>query len=73
MGVIAAIGMMGVSALTNAAALEREDPMAILGLLGPAIGLFAVLILVNLGFLLWIGLSDGQRGDNRFGPNPKGL
>jgi len=72
-GVIAAIGMMGVSALTNAAALEREDPMAILGLLGPALGLFAVLILVNLGFLLWIGLSDGQRGDNRFGPNPKGL
>ena len=22
--------------------------------------------------LIWIGISDSQRGDNRFGPNPKG-
>ena len=28
--------------------------------------------LVNLAFLLWIGLTDSQPGDNRFGPNPKG-
>lgn len=72
-GTIIAISMMGISAFTNAAALEREDPAAILGLLGPALGLIAVLALVNLGFLLWIGLSEGQAGDNRFGPNPKGL
>ena len=26
-----------------------------------------------LAFLLWIGLSEGQPGDNRYGPNPKGL
>lgn len=72
-GVIGAGGIMGVSALTNMAALEREDPMALLGLLGPAIGLFALLCLINLGFLVWIGLSDSQSGENRFGPNPKGL
>lgn len=72
-GGIVAVSMMGVSALTNASALEAGDPAAILGLLGPAMGLVAVIGLVCLGFLLWIGLSDGQRGENRYGPNPKGL
>jgi len=72
-GGIAAVSMFGVSALSNTAALEEGDPTAILGLLGPAMGLLAVIALVGIGFLLWIGLSDGQRGDNRYGPNPKGL
>lgn len=72
-GTIAAFSMIGISAFTNAAALDEGDPLAIMGLLGPALGLFGLLMLVNLGFLLWIGLSDGQSGDNRFGPNPKGL
>jgi hypothetical protein len=27
---------------------------------------------VPLAFLLWIGLVEGDKGDNRFGPNPKG-
>lgn len=71
-GIFVAVGMIGVSALSNTAALEREDPAAILALVGPAIGLFGLLLLVNLGFLLWIGLSEGQRGDNRYGSNPKG-
>ncbi len=71
-GGIVAVSMMGVSALTNTPALEAGDPAAILGLLGPAMGLVAVITLVCLGFLLWIGLSDSQPGDNRYGPNPKG-
>jgi len=71
-GAIAAVSMMGVSALTNASALEAGDPVAVMALMGPAMGLIAVIGLVCLGFLLWIGLSDGQPGDNRFGPNPKG-
>lgn len=72
-GMFVAFGMIGFSAFSNAAALEREDPAAIFALIGPALGLFGLLALINLGFLLWIGLSDGQRGDNRFGSNPKGL
>lgn len=72
-GVIAAVSMIGVSAVTNSAALEDGDPAAILALLGPALGLFGLILLVCLGFLLWIGLTDGQRGDNKYGPNPKGL
>ena len=40
--------MIGMGALANSAALEREDPAAILALIGPAIGLFA-LIFLELG------------------------
>ena len=72
LGTFVAMMMMGASAFMNASALEREDPAAILALIGPAMGVFGIMLLVGLGFLLWIGLSDSQRGDNRFGPNPKG-
>lgn len=72
-GVIVGVAMIGVSAITNQAALDREDPTAIFALIGPAFGFLALLLLVNLGFLLWIGVTDSQPGDNQFGPNPKGL
>lgn len=72
-GTIVAISMIGLTAFTNAAALENEDPAAILAVIGPALGLFGLMLLVGLGFLLWVGLTDSQAGDNRFGPNPKGL
>lgn len=72
-GTIAAVMMMGVTAFMNAAALENEDPGAIFALIGPAIGLFGLMFLIGFGFLLWIGLTDSQRGDNRFGANPKGM
>jgi uncharacterized membrane protein YhaH (DUF805 family) len=72
-GTIVAISMIGVTAFLNMSGLDNEEPAAILAVVGPAIGLFALMFLVGLGFLLWIGLTDGQRGDNRFGPNPKGL
>lgn len=70
-GTIVAFTMIGATAFMNAAALEREDPAAIIALVGPAMGLFGLMFLVGLGFLLWIGLTDSQSGDNRFGPNPK--
>ena len=72
-GTIVGLGLIGVSAFANASALHNEDPAAILALIGPALGLFFLLLLVNLGFLLWIGVTEGQPGENRFGPNPKGL
>ena len=72
-GMIVAFSLIGATAFMNAAALEAEDPAAIFALIGPAIGLFILMFLVGLGFLLWIGLTDSQRDDNRFGPNPKAL
>ena len=76
LGVVTFVGALvsvGVNAIMNAAALEAEDPAAILTAFGPAVVLVLICMLLQLGFLLWIGLSEGQPGDNRFGPNPKGL
>ncbi len=70
-GVIAVFGSVGASMMTNYTALENEDPAAIMALIGPALGIVGIVALIQLGFLLWIGVSEGARGDNRFGPDPK--
>lgn len=70
-GVFGIIASVGISAIANGGNWESDDPAVVFGLLGPAFGILAVTTLIQLGFLLWVGLSDGQPGDNRFGPNPK--
>jgi uncharacterized membrane protein YhaH (DUF805 family) len=50
----------------------EDNPAALFALMGPALGAFVLAGLVPLAFLLWIGLVEGDKGDNRFGPNPKG-
>jgi uncharacterized membrane protein YhaH (DUF805 family) len=64
---------VGASLFMNATALENEDPAAVLALFGPVLGILGLMGLVNLGFLLWIGLADGKSGSNKYGSNPKGL
>lgn len=49
------------------------NPAAIMGAFG-AVALGGLISLVSgLGFLIWIGVTDSQPGDNKYGPNPKGL
>jgi uncharacterized membrane protein YhaH (DUF805 family) len=50
----------------------EDNPMAALSIMGPAVGAFILASIINLGFLLWVGITDSQKGENRFGPNPKG-
>ena len=71
-GIIMIIGAVGTAIFTNPQAFESEDPSAALAMFGSMMGGFAVMGLVGIAFLLWIGITDSQRGDNRFGPNPKG-
>ena len=71
-GFIMIISAVGMSIFTNPQAFENEDPAAMMSMLGSMMGGVAILLLANLAFLLWIGITDSQRGDNRFGPNPKG-
>ncbi|WP_312784797.1 DUF805 domain-containing protein [Brevundimonas sp.] len=66
------ISAVGMAIFTNPQAFENEDPAAALSMLGSMMGGLAIMGLVGLAFLLWIGITDSQRGDNRFGPNPKG-
>lgn len=70
-GLIAIFMTVGASMMTNYAAIENEDPAAIMAMVGPALGIIGIIALVQIGFLIWIGVTEGQRGDNRFGPNPK--
>lgn len=71
-GFIMIISAVGMSIITNPQAFENEDPAAMMSMIGSMMGGIGIMFLVNIAFLLWIGISDSQRGDNRFGPNPKG-
>lgn len=71
-GVIGMFATVGTSIMMNYQALENEDPAAVMAMMGPALGILGIVCLIQLGFLIWIGVSEGQRGENRFGPNPKG-
>lgn len=66
------VSAVGMAIFTNPQAFENEDPSVVLSMFGSMMGGLAVMFLVNIAFLLWIGITDSQRGDNRFGPNPKG-
>ena len=46
------------------------DPSVLWGSLGTAAALWGIAGLVKLVFLLWVGLSAGEAGDNRYGPSP---
>ncbi|MCZ8194502.1 DUF805 domain-containing protein [Brevundimonas sp.] len=71
-GTIAMVASIGLQAIMNAPALEAEDPAAIIAMVAPIFGWLGLLLLANLGFLLWIGLVEGTRGPNRYGEDPKG-
>lgn len=72
-GFIMMFASVGASVFLNLAGLENEDPAAILAVIGPVFGILGILLLVNLGFLLWVGLTEGKPGTNQYGANPKGL
>ena len=71
-----AMGMMvaafGLSVITDPNAMQTMDPEILIATGGASFGLMFLAMLVSLGFWLWLGIGDSQRGDNKFGPNPKG-
>ena len=71
---VAGFAMVIAAAVANGYSEDyyEGNPAAVFALMGPAFGLFAIAGLLGLAFLLWIGLVDSQKGENRFGPNPKG-
>lgn len=57
----------------GAAGSEEAAATAAMAGLGMAGALMALAGLVGLGFLLWVGLTNGDPGDNRYGPPPVSL
>lgn len=70
-GVVGAITGLVMGALRNPDAYQNEDTAAVLSMMGPMIFAFIGIVLVNLGFLLWIGIVDSQAGSNAHGANPR--
>lgn len=79
--VIAVAGAMVVGALTggmailgmSAAGSDAAAASAAMAGLGMFSALMALAGLVSLGFLLWVGLTNGDPGENRYGPPPVSL
>lgn len=67
-----AMVMSSIVASGGSADYYEDNPMAALAIAGPALALGGLSLIVGLAFLLWIGLVDSEKGQNRFGPNPKG-
>jgi uncharacterized membrane protein YhaH (DUF805 family) len=57
-------GMAGSDSAAGAAAMAGMGGAALVIMLG---------FLVNIAFVLWVGLSNGDPGENRFGPPPVSL
>lgn len=70
LGMLAAA--FGLAVLTDSSALQGMDPETLVSTGASAFGLMFLAMLVSLGFWLWLGIGDSQRGDNKYGPNPKG-
>ena len=68
-------GVAAISAIFGAAQGEMgSGSWALLaGALGTAVAFLAVAGLVKLIFILWVGLSRGDPGANRYGPPPASL
>lgn len=64
--------MVGGMAMIGAGAMNGDAAAAGAGLagVGMIMGFMGIAILVALGFLLWVGLTPSQPGENRFGPPP---
>lgn len=56
--------------VSGGAAMFSGDYASAGAAMGGALLALSLAGLVSLGFLLWIGLTPSQAGDNRFGPQP---
>lgn len=73
-GAVIAAGGALIGAVLASAAEQHTDIVwswsGVFGALGIALAFLAVAGLVKLVFLLWVGLSRGDAGPNRYGPPP---
>lgn len=64
-------GLLGMVASLAPTAFGVAGAVGVLAMVGPVLLLVTVLLLVNLAFVLWVGLSAGVRGPNAYGPDPR--
>lgn len=69
-GVVLAVAMGGVAALSGMSGGGNGNPSAAMAALGTAGIVIGIGALIGLAFLLWVGLTPGNAGDNKYGPPP---
>ena len=69
--IIISVSALGITAVSNPQGFEDGDPAAMFAAMGPMFIAFAVVMLGSLGYLIWIGATEGQPGRNQYGSNPK--
>lgn len=71
MAMLSVVGLV-VGAFSASSALGGSIPAAgALLLAGPMFLVASMIALLNLAFILWLGLAPGRSGDNRFGTDPR--
>ncbi len=69
--IIVIIASVGMTAFSNPEGFENGDPAAVFGVMGPMFIAIALVFLGSIGFLIWIGATEGRPGRNQYGDNPK--
>ncbi len=50
-----------------------DNDFGVLTGLGGAMGLWGLALLINFAFVVWLGVTEGDRADNAYGPPPQPL
>jgi len=70
-GFVYLIVVISMAAINDPTAFDDEGDLAqVLNILVPPLGVWGFTAFIGVGFWLWLGIADGQRGANRFGPDP---
>jgi uncharacterized membrane protein YhaH (DUF805 family) len=64
-------GLLSLAASAAPAAFGVAGAIWVLAMAGPLLLLVPVLLVINLAFVLWIGLSAGCQGANAYGADPR--
>ena len=52
---------------------SHDNDFGVLAGMGGMLGLWSLAFLVNVAFVIWLGVTAGDRGDNAYGPPPTPL
>lgn len=66
------IAVLGSMAMSDGGSDSAAAAAALSGA-GAFMAFMGLAMLVGIGFLLWVGLTPGQPGENQYGPPPKSL
>lgn len=68
-----AVVLSAMTLIGGMASASSGNDMGALAGMGMATSFWGLAFLINLGFLIWLGVTKGDTGDNAYGPPPRPL